>query len=322
MSANAPRLLDQVRAVLRRKHYSLRTEEAYVGWIKRFVLFHAKRHPRDLGLPEVEAFLTNLAMEQHVAASTQNQALSALLFLYAEVLQQPLEGPIHSVRAKQPERLPTVLTRDEVARVLDALSGVHQLMAKLLYGSGLRLMECVRLRVKDVDFAQRQIVVRDGKGGKDRLTLLPERLVVPLQEHLRRVQLLHRQDLREGYGQVFLPTAFERKAANASRDWIWQYVFVAEQRSSDPRSGAVRRHHLDESGLQKAVKRAAQLADIPKRVTCHTFRHSFATHLLEDGYDIRTVQELLGHRDVATTMIYTHVLNRGGRGVRSPLDRD
>jgi integron integrase len=259
---------------------------------------------------------------QQVAASTQNQALSALLFLYAEVLEQPLAGRVASVRAKQPERLPTVMTRDEVVRVLDALSGVQQLMAKLLYGSGLRLMECVRLRVKDVDFAQRQVLVRDGKGGKDRVTPLSERLVAPLQEHLQRVALLHTRDLREGYGHVFLPDAFARKSTSASRDWIWQYVFPAEQRSSDPRSGAVRRHHRDESGLQKAVKRAAELAQIPKRVTCHTFRHSFATHLLEDGYDIRTVQELLGHRDVSTTMIYTHVLNRGGRGVRSPLDRD
>ena len=244
------------------------------------------------------------------------------MFLYAEVLGQPLDGPLQTVRAKQPSRLPTVLTREEATRVLDALTGVHQLMGKLLYGSGLRLMECVRLRVKDVDFAQRQVIVRDGKGGKDRVTPLPERLVLPLQEHLRRVQLLHAQDLRAGYGAVFLPYAFERKAANASRDWLWQYVFPAGQRSTDPRSGVVRRHHVDESGLQKAVKRAAQLAGISKRVTCHTFRHSFATHLLEDGYDIRTVQELLGHRDVATTMIYTHVLNRGGRGVRSPLDRD
>src|SRR6266540_4544651 len=322
MSINTPRLLDQLRAVLRRKHYSLRTEEAYVGWVKRFVLFHDKRHPREMGLPEVEAFLTDLAVQQQVAASTRNQALSALLFLYAEVLQQPLAGPIHAVRAKQPERLPTVLTREEVTRVLDALTGVQQLMAKLLYGSGLRLMECVQLRVKDVDFAQHQVMVRDGKGGKDRVTPLSERLVAPFEEHLHRVELLHKRDLREGYGAVFLPDAFARKAANASRDWIWQYVFPAEQRSTDPRSGAVRRHHLDESGLQKAVKRAAQLAEIPKRVTCHTFRHSFATHLLEDGYDIRTVQELLGHRDVKTTMIYTHVLIRGGKGVRSPLDRD
>jgi len=322
MSTNTPRLLDRVREVLRRKHYSIRTEEAYVGWIKRFVLFHDKRHPRELGLPEVDAFLTDLAVHQGVAASTQNQALSALLFLYSEVLQQPLDGPVQAVRAKQPERLPTVLTRDEVGRVLDALSGMHRLMAQLLYSSGLRLMECVRLRIKDVDFAQRQIVVRDGKGGKDRVTMLPERLVTPLQEHLRHVQLLHARDLREGYGAVYLPDAFERKSTHASREWIWQYVFPAEQRSEDPRSGAVRRHHVDESGLQKAVKRATTLAQIPKRVTCHTFRHSFATHLLEDGYDIRTVQELLGHRDVATTMIYTHVLNRGGRGVRSPLDRD
>lgn len=322
MSTNTPRLLDRVRAVLRRKHYSLRTEEAYVGWIKRFILFHGKRHPQELGLPEIEAFLTDLAVQQHVAASTQNQALSALLFLYAEVLQQPLDGPIHAVRAKQPQRLPTVLTREEVIRVLDALNGVHRLMAQLLYGSGLRLMECVRLRVKDVDFAQRQVIVRDGKGGKDRVTPLSTRLIAPLQDHLRRVELLHARDLREGYGEVFLPDAFARKAANASREWIWQYVFPAEQRSSDPRSGAIRRHHLDESGLQKAVKRATQLAEIPKHVTCHTFRHSFATHLLEDGYDIRTVQELLGHADVRTTMIYTHVLNRGGKGVRSPLDKD
>jgi integron integrase len=322
MSTNEPRLLDHVRAVLRRKHYSIRTEEAYVGWVKRFVLFHGKRHPREMGLPEVEAFLTDLAVAQKVAASTQNQALSALLFLYAEVLGQPLDGPVQSVRAKQPSRLPTVLTREEAMQVLDALTGIHQLMAKLLYGSGLRLMECVRLRVKDVDFGQRQIVVRDGKGGKDRVAPLPDRLVEPLREHLRRVQLLHAQDLRDGYGNVFLPHAFQRKSAQASREWIWQYVFPSEQRSLDPRSGKERRHHVDESGLQKAVKRAAELAGVSKRVTCHTFRHSFATHLLEDGYDIRTVQELLGHRDVATTMIYTHVLNRGGRGVRSPLDRD
>jgi integron integrase len=275
-----------------------------------------------MGLLEVEAFLTDLTVNQGVAASTQNQALSALLFLFTEVLQQPLDGPIHSVRAKQLERLPTVLSRDEVVQVLDALNGVHQLMAKLLYGSGLRLIECVWLRVKDMDFAQRQIVVRDGKGRKDRMTPLPERLVAPLGDHLRGIELLHARDLREGYGEVFLPHAFARKAANASREWTWQYVFPAEQRSVDPRSGASRRHHLDESGLQKAVKRAAALAQVPKRVTCHTFRHSFATHLLEDGYDIRTVQELLGHRDVATTMIYKHILNCGGRGVRSPLDRD
>jgi integron integrase len=322
MPTEPPRLLDQVRAVLRRKHYAIRTEEAYIGWITRFIRFHHMRHPRELGLPEVDAFLTDLAVTHKVAASTQNQALSALLFLYTEVLGQPLDGPVQAVRAKQPERLPTVLTRAEVMRVLDALSGVHQLMAQLLYGSGLRLMECIRLRVKDIDFGQHQLMVRDGKGGKDRVTTLPDRLATPLQQHLRRVQLLHTQDLREGYGAVYLPFALERKSANASREWIWQYVFPAEQRSADPRTGEVRRHHLDESGLRKAVKRAAQLAQVSKRVTCHTLRHSFATHLLEDGYDIRTVQELLGHRDVATTMIYTHVLNRGGRGVRSPLDRE
>jgi integron integrase len=322
MKTNPPRLLDRVREALRRKHYSLRTEEAYLSWIKRFILFHNTRHPREMGLDEIQAFLTSLAVEQQVAASTQNQALSALLFLYNEVLELPLEGPVQAVRAKPSQHLPTVLSRDEVGRVLDALTGVHQLMAKLLYGSGLRLMECARLRVKDLDFAQRQVVVRDGKGSKDRLTPLPERLVVPLEAQLRHVHLLHKEDLRAGYGAVVLPAAFERKAANASQEWIWQYVFPATQRSIDPRTQLERRHHLDESGLQKAVKRAATLADIPKRVTCHTFRHSFATHLLEDGYDIRTVQELLGHRDVATTMIYTHVLNRGGRGVRSPLDRD
>jgi integron integrase len=320
MSSNPPRLLDRVREVVRSKHYSLRTEEAYVSWIRRFILFHGKQHPQHLSHAEVQAFLTDLAVTQHVAASTQNQALSALLFLYNEVLKQPLEGPIEAVRAKQPQRLPTVLTREEAARVLDALRGVHQVMASLLYGSGLRLMECVRLRVKDLDFAQRQVLVRDGKGAKDRVTMLPDRLLIPLQNHLRHVRLIHNQDIREGYGAVWLPDAFERKSPEASRDWLWQYVFPAEQRSVDPRSGKERRHHVDESGLQKAVKRAARLAHIPKRVTCHTFRHSFATHLLEHGYDIRTVQELLGHADVKTTMIYTHVLNRGGRGVQSPLD--
>lgn len=321
MNDHPPRLLDQVRHVLRRKHYALRTEEAYVGWIRRYVLFHHKQHPRDLGAADVEAFLPDLAVQQHVAASTQNQALSPLLFLYTEVLHQPLDRPINAVRAKQPAHLPTVLTRDEAHAVLNALTGMHQIMAKLLYGSGLRLMECVRLRVKDVDFAYQQITVRDGKGARDRVTMLSDSLVAPLQEHLQRVKLIHEQDLRAGYGHVSMPYALERKYPNASREWIWQYVFPAERLSTDPRTGVIRRHHAEESGLQKAVKRAAHLANIAKRVTCHTFRHSFATHLLEDGYDIRTVQELLGHRDVKTTMIYTHVLNCGGHGVRSPLDR-
>ncbi|KAB8333686.1 integron integrase [Scytonema tolypothrichoides VB-61278] len=319
MTANKPRLLDQAREVLRRLHYSRRTEESYIGWMRRYILFHHKRHPAEMGAPEVEAFLTDLAVTQQVAASTQNQALSALLFLYAEVLRQPLDV-VHAVRAKQPQRLPTVLTRAETRSVIDALSGTYQLMVKLLYGSGLRLMECVRLRVKDIDVPQRQLVVRSGKGDKDRVTPLPGSLFLPLQEHLGRVQLTHAQDLHEGYGEVYLPYALARKFPNAHREWLWQYVFPAEHRSLDPRSGSVRRHHLDESGLQKAVRRAAQQAQVPKHVTCHTFRHSFATHLLEDGYDIRTVQELLGHSDVRTTMIYTHVLNRGGRGVRSPLD--
>jgi len=281
-----------------------------------------------MGAAEIEAFLTHWAVNQNVAASTQNQALSALLFLYREVLHKDLDCPIDAVRAKRPKRLPTVLTKEETRKVLGCLSGTHQLMAKLLYGSGLRLMECVRLRVKDVDFAQRQIIVRDGKGMKDRVTMLPDSLVVPLQEHLQRVKRLHEQDLAQGYGSVYLPFALERKCPNANREWIWQYVFPATKVSRDPRSGAVRRHHLDESGLQKAVRKAARLAGLPKRVTCHTFRHTFATHLLEacpelsrrGGYDIRTVQELLGHKDVRTTMIYTHVLNRGGLAVRSPLD--
>lgn len=320
MTSQPPRLLDRVRAVLRRKHYSIRTEEAYVSWIKRFILFHHKRHPQELGLAEVEAFLSDLAVRQKVAAATQNQACSAILFLYAEVLGQPLPAPVHAIRAKQPTRLPTVLTREEVGHVLSALQGTHQLMAKLLYGSGLRLMECVRLRVKDLDLPSQQITVRSGKGDKDRMTMLPQRLIQPLQDQLQHVHLVHDRDLQDGYGAVYLPDAFARKASNAAREWPWQYVFPATQRSVDPRTGVVRRHHLDESGLQKAVKRAAQLAAVPKRVTCHTFRHSFATHLLEAGYDIRTIQELLGHADVRTTEIYTHVLNRGGRGVRSPID--
>jgi len=315
-----PKLLDRVRETLRRKHYSYRTEQAYVNWIRRFVLFHNKRHPKDMGVPEIEAFLTHLAVEENVAASTQNQALSALLFLYREVLHQNLDLPIDAARAKKPKRLPTVLTREEVQRVLAQLSGVHLLMAQILYGSGLRLMECLRLRVRDLDFAQHQIIVRDGKGQKDRITVLPEAVVKPLQQHLQHVKRIHAQDLARGYGAVYLPDALVRKYPNAEREWIWQWVFPSARLSVDPRSGAVRRHHADPSGLQKAVRRAAQAAGINKRVTPHTFRHSFATHLLEAGYDIRTVQELLGHKDVKTTMIYTHVMNKGPYAVRSPLD--
>jgi integron integrase len=283
-------------------------------------LFHNKRHPKDMGSQEIEAFLTHLAVDQKVAASTQNQALNALLFLYRHVLRQDLDLPIEAVRAKRPKRLPTVMTREEVQRVLAALSGTHQLISKVLYGSGLRLVECLRLRVKDVDFAQHQIIVRDGKGMVDRITILPDSLIAPLQEHLPRVQMLHQQDLADGYGAVYLPFALERKYPNAHQEWCWQYIFPAKRRSQDPRTGVTRRHHIHESTLQKAVRKAARLAGIAKPINCHTFRHSFATHLLESGYDIRTVQELLGHKDVRTTMIYTHVLNRGGMAVRSPLD--
>ena len=321
MKKRPKKLLDQVRDAIRLKHYSIRTEEAYVTWIKRYILFHNKRHPLEMGIPEIEAFLTHLAVDQKVAASTQNQAFSALLFLYREVLKKDLDGPIDAMRAKRPKRLPTVLTKEETLNVIGQLSGTHRLMANLLYGSGLRLMECLRLRVKDVDFAQRLIVVRDGKGMEDRVTMLPDSLVTPLQEHLQLVKRLHDEDLARGYGSVYLPFALERKYPNADQEWIWQYVFPSNRLSKDPRSGVVRRHHVSESGLQKAVKKAARLAGINKRVTCHTFRHSFATHLLEDGYDIRTVQELLGHKDVKTTMIYTHVLNRGPLAVRSPLDQ-
>jgi integron integrase len=313
------KLLDQVRDAIRLKHYSYRTEQAYVGWIKRYVYFHDVRHPSEMGAAEVEAFLTHLAVKEHVTASTQNQALSALLFLYREVLHQEL-GPVDVLRAKRPKRLPTVLTKDETLRFIGCLSGTHQLMAKLIYGSGIRLMECLRLRVKDLEFERRALIVRDGKGAQDRVTVLPDSLVPLLQEHLQRVKALHEQDLAQGYGAVYLPDALARKYPNADREWGWQYVFPASSLSEDPRSGVTRRHHLHESSLQKAVKEAARLAGIVKPVGPHTLRHCFATHLLEAHCDIRTVQELLGHKDVKTTMIYTHVLNRGGLAVRSPLD--
>jgi len=320
MEQRPKKLLDQVREAIRLKHYSLSTEETYVAWIRRYILFHNKRHPNEMGSKEIETFLTHLAIKENVAASTQNQALSALLFLYRYVLQKDLDGPIDALRAQKPKRLPTVLTKEEVRKVISHLPGTPRLMASLLYGSGLRLMECLRLRVKDLDFAQRQIIVRDGKGQQDRVTMLPESLIAPLQEHLQRVKRLHEEDLDKGYGAVYLPDALERKYPNASRGWAWQYVFPSDRLSEDPRTGIVRRHHLDESNLQKAVKEAARLAGIAKLVGPHTFRHSFATHLLQNGYDIRTVQELLGHKDVKTTMIYTHVLQRGGLAVRSPLD--
>ena len=319
MEATPKKLLDQVRDAIRLKHYSIRTEQAYVNWIKRYIYFHNVRHPAEMGAPEIQAFLTHLAVEKNVAASTQNQAFSALLFLYKTVLHQDL-GPIDAMRAKKPKRLPSVLTKEEIHRVFDHMSGTHLLIAKLIYGSGLRLMECLRLRVKDLDFSQHQILVRDGKGEKDRVTMLPESLLSPLRDHLRIVKQTHEQDLAKGHGAVHLPYALGRKYPNAEREWIWQYVFPANRLSVDPRSDAVRRHHIHESSLQKAVRAAAQATGIPKRVSPHIFRHSFATHLLEAHYDIRTIQELLGHKDVKTTMIYTHVLNRGGLAVRSPLD--
>lgn len=315
-----PRLLEQVRAAIRLRHYSIRTEEAYTRWIKEYILFNRKRHPSEMGAAEVSAFLSYLAENRHVAASTQNQAASALLFLYREVLDQPLPWLDEVLKAKKPARLPVVFTREEVRLVLARLDGTRWLMASLLYGAGLRLMECLRLRVKDVYFSSNQIIVRDGKGGKDRVAVLPTSLKEPLQTHLARVETLHEQDLRDGFGRVYLPYALERKYKNANREWAWQYVFPAARRSIDPRSGVERRHHVREAVLQQAVKGAIRAAGIKKPGSCHTFRHSFATHLLEAGYDIRTIQELLGHKDVKTTMIYTHVLNRGGRGVRSPLD--
>ena len=316
-----PRLLDMVRDELRRRHYSRRTEESYVGWIRRYVVFHGRRHPSDLGVEHVKGFLSALATQGNVAASTQNQALAALVFLYRDVLLLPVDQVENVVRAKRPVRLPTVLTRDEVRRVIAELpKNQLRLMATLLYGAGLRLLECCELRVKDVDFGANQIIVRGGKGAKDRVTMLPVAIQPALTRHLHKVRLLHDRDLRRGGGGVSMPDALARKFPHASRDWRWQFVFPATRTARDPETGGGYRGHLHESVLQRAVRDAVVASGITKRATCHTFRHSFATHLLEDGYDIRTVQELLGHRDVNTTMIYTHVLNRGGRGVRSPLD--
>ena len=319
-SPSPPKLLDQVRQRIRRLGLARRTEKSYVGWIRRFIIANDLRHPRDMGAREVESFLTLLASRDRVAASTQNQALSALLFLYREVLNVELPWMDNIRRAKQPERLPVVLNHDEVARLLAQLSGMHWLMASLLYGSGLRLMECLRLRVKDIDLSRRELTVRSGKGNKDRRTVLPRDLAEPLRRQIEAARDIHRRDLEAGFGEVWLPHALARKYPNAAREFAWQYVFASAQRSADPRSGAIRRHHRDEKSLQRAMKQAVKLAGIDKPATCHTLRHSFATHLLEAGYDIRTIQELLGHKDVATTQIYTHVLNSGARGVISPLD--
>ena len=318
-NAGKAKLLDQVRRVIRFKHYSIRTEETYIQWIRRFILFHGKQHPRDMGEGHIRDFLTHLAVEGKVTASTQNQALSAILFLYQEVLKENIGWVENVERAKRPIRMPVVFTQEEAARILAQMTGTTRLMANLLYGTGMRLMECVRLRVKDIDFGYSQITVRDGKGQKDRVTMLPPVLHDPLRRHLTRVKALHEDDLAEGFGTVYLPFALERKYPEAHRQWAWQYVFPAAKRSVDPRSGRKQRHHAAETVLQRAVKEAIRAAGIHKAASCHTFRHSFATHLLESQYDIRTVQELLGHKDVSTTMIYTHVLNKPGVSVRSPL---
>ena len=313
-------LLDQTRALMRMRHMSLRTEETYINWIRQYIVFHHKRHPQELTSKELSAFLSYLAVERKVAASTQNQALSAILFLYKEVLNLELEWVTDVVRAQRPKRVPVVFTREEAQAVLLRLSGTKWLMASLLYGSGLRLMECVRLRVKDIDFGNNQIIVREGKGEKDRVGILPLPLVANIKQQIERVKALHEADIAAGFGHVYLPYALERKYLNADRELKWQYVFPATKRSIDPRTGREMRHHIAETVLQRAVKEAIRATGINKAASCHTFRHSFATHLLEAGYDIRTVQELLGHKDVATTMIYTHVLNRGGKAVKSPLE--
>ncbi|MHC4165384.1 MAG: integron integrase [Planctomycetota bacterium] len=315
-----PRLLEQLRQALRSRHYSRRTEQTYCQWVKRFIYFHKVRHPAEMAEPEINAFLTHLAVKERVSASTQNQALSAILFLYRHVLNRKIGDLGEVIRARKPKRLPVVMTREEVKLVLSHLKGDRWLMANIMYGAGLRVRECLRLRIQDVDFAASQILVRDGKGFKDRITMLPDVIKRPLLEHLEAVKKIHERDLAEGYGRVQMPYALARKYPNAARERGWQWVFPQENRWVNKRTDQQGRHHIDESILQKAVKAAVRRAGITKHATCHTFRHSFATHLLEDGYDIRTVQELLGHKDVRTTMIYTHVLNRGSHGVVSPAD--
>ena len=314
------RLLDRVRDSIRSRHYSLRTEQSYSHWIRRYILFHGKRHPDEMGEKEISQFLTDLAVNRKVSASTQNQALSALLFLYTQVLGQKLDWLDDVVRAKRPRRLPVVLTQSEVFSLLDNMTGVNGLIAKLIYGTGMRKMECLRLRVMDIDFDYGQIHVRSGKGNKDRITLLPDCLGSPLQSQLAQVETLHKRDIEAGYGEVELPFALDRKYPDAGREWKWQYVFPATRRSVDPLTGVIRRHHWYDTNVSRAIRQSVFTSRINKHVGVHTLRHSFATHLLENGYDIRTVQELLGHKDVSTTMIYTHVLNKGGRGVSSPLD--
>ena len=321
LSQKQPKLLDRVRHSLRTLHYSRNTEQTYIKWIKEYIFFHHKRHPLDLGEQEINRFLTHLAVNKKVAASTQNQALCALVFLYKHVLKKEL-GDFGTITwAKKSQRLPVVLTPREVKAVLDHLHGVPWIMANLLYGSGLRLTECLQLRIKDIDFGYNQISVWEAKGNKCRFTMLPKSVITPLQLHLGKVKKINQRDLLKGHGEVYLPHALDRKYTNAKTEFKWQYIFPSRNLSTDPRSGENRRHHLHESVLRKHLRKAVQKENIEKRVSCHTFRHSFATHLLESGHDIRTVQELLGHNDVKTTMVYTHVLNKGGRGVTSPADR-
>ncbi len=315
-----PKLLDRLREALRSRHYSRRTEHSYCHWVKRFIFFHNMRHPAEMGEPEINAYLTHLAVKEKVSASTQNQALCALLFLYRYVLDRKIGDLGEVIRARKPRHIPVVMTRAEVKAVLSHLKEDKWLMASLMYGAGLRLMECLRLRVQDIDFARNEILIRDGKGAKDRITMLPESIKAKLQDHLRAVKVIHERDLADGWGRVQMPTALDRKFPNAPADWRWQWVFPQGKRWVNVATKEQGRHHIDESLVQKAVKEAVTSAGLTKRATCHTFRHSFATHLLEGGYDIRTVQELLGHNDVKTTMIYTHVLNRGPGGVRSPVD--
>ncbi len=319
-SSKRIKLLDQVRITLRTNHYSLKTEESYIAWIKKFILFNDKRHPNELGEGEIKKYLGHLAVKLHVSSSTQNQALCAIVFLYKKVLNKKLGDFGELIWAKKSKRLPVILAPEEIKKLLAQLSGTYWIMANLLYGSGLRLNECLQLRVKDIDFIYNQVTVRDSKGDKDRVTMLPEKIIDPLKKHLEKVRRLHERDIQKGYGRVHLPNALVRKYPNADKEWGWQYIFPSEHLAIDPEDGELRRHHIYETVLQKAVKEAVRKAGIVKPASCHTLRHSFATQLLQSGYDIRTVQELLGHRDVKTTMIYTHVLKKGGLGVRSPAD--
>ena len=320
-SSKGKKLLDQYRDQIRLKQYSPRTEKTYANWVREYILFHEKRHPREMGITEINQFITHLVTDRNGSASTENQALSAILFLYRNLLNIELdETAIKFVRPKRGKRVPTVLSKQEASQIISNMTGSYKLMVQILYGSGLRLMECLRLRVKDIDFDNHRIIVYDGKGGDDRVTLLPESIAANLREHLKQVKAIHQKDLAAGFGSVYMPHGLGKKIPTAHKQWSWQYVFPTSTLSTDPDTGETRRHHIHETALQREIRNATKTARIPKRVTPHTFRHSFATHLLQNGYDIRTVQELLGHKDVKTTMIYTHVLQRGGLAVRSPLD--